>query len=387
MFSSKFFYFLKGYVIIEACGVSIYSFISECADKGIKLYNVRGGKSAVFSVFIDDFYDLYVISKKYDMAIKIKKDISLYNVVSRHKKRIGFVAGFLIFILFFIISSGYLWDISVDSEGEIDEEIIIGLLSDIGIKPGMRIKDLPDSVAVKNHLVNSLDNVPWAWMYVDGVRARVSVHQGIIPPEVLDDDEPCDIVASKDGFIIDMSVKKGVASIVPGNVVSAGDVLISGLVEVGPEENKKQYTVRADGEVNAYTYYNEDDEYSLVEDRPRFSGKSKTVYTIKFGKHKFDLFSPPEYDYSIVKKRKLWSFGFVDISKKEYLEAEKNIFQMPREWVIDQAKRDLTARIGSKLGKGARLQSQEYITEDRGNKVYVKAQMEFIENIGVCVPR
>lgn len=387
MFLIKFFYFLKGYVIIEAYGVSVWKLVSECAEDGIKLYNVYGGEKATFSIFQDDFYDLYVKAQRLAVSLKIKKHTGAEIFISKYKKRIGFVAGIFAGVMFFAVSSFFLWDIKVETNGHIDERQIKSLLEELGVRPGVLISNLPDQITIKNHLVNSLDNVPWAWMYIEGVRARVNIHEGIIPPVMIDENAPCDIVAAKDGFVTKISAKKGMKTILPGNAVNAGEVLISGLVEVGKEDNKKYYEVHADGDVMAYTRYEKSGVYSLFEDRPEFTGRKKSIYNLKIGSWDFRIFSEPEYEYSIKTKKSILSFWSISLDRTTYMEADKVSVQLPKEWVIEFAKRDLTAQIGEELGKSARLQNEDYTVEEKGRSIMVKAQMEFIENIGVSVPR
>ena len=380
MFLIKFFYFLKGYVIIETYGKSVWTLISACAEKNIKLYNITPGEKITF-------YDLYMLALKLGIKLKIKKEKSADDFLFRYKKRVGFLAGICLFIITFCVSSMFLLDIRVESDGEIDEGIVLTCLEDIGVRPGVLLKNLPDGITMKNHLINSLENVPWAWVYVDGVRARVQIHEGTVPPVMVDEDAPCDIIASKDGFVTEMSVKKGMPLCVPGNAVNAGEVLVSGLVEAGSEENKKSYTVHADGEVMAYTHYEKTGEYSLFEDRPEFTGKEKSVYDISISKKNFRIFKEPEYEYSICTKREVFSIFGVKLTCYKYMEAEKNRVQLTEEWVTEFARRDLSAQISNELGTFARLQSEDYEVIKNNSTITVTARMDFIENIGVTVPR
>ena len=54
-------------------------------------------------------------------------------------------------------------------------------------------------------------------------------HQ-IIPPNILDKDTPCDIVAACDGIINHMVVKNGEEVLNDGDAVKTGDVIVSGKV-------------------------------------------------------------------------------------------------------------------------------------------------------------
>ena len=387
MFLIKFFYFLKGYVIIEVYDKSVWELINQASENNIKLYNITSGEKISFALMADDFYDLYTMASKLGIKLKIKKEHSINNLLFRYKRRIGFFAGAMLFIVAFCISSRFLIDITVETDGKLPEETVLELLGEIGVRPGVLLKNLPDGITMKNHLVNSLENVPWAWVYVNGTRARVQIHEGTVPPVVVDDDVSCDIIASKDGFITEMYVKKGMPLCTAGSAVNAGEVLVSGLVEVGPEENKKYYTVHSDGEIMAYTHYELTGEYNLFEERPEFTGKEKNVYDLTlFGKH-MRIFKEPDYDYSVCTKKQIFSGFGINLVSNKHMEAEKNTVQLTEEWVTEFAKRDLSAQISERLGPFARLQSEDYLIE-RGNKsIRVTARMDFIENIGVTVPR
>ena len=387
MFLIKFFYFLKGYVIIEVYEKSVWELINRASENNIKLYNITSGEKISFALMTEDFYDLYTMATKLGIKLKIKKEHSANNLFCRYKRRIGFFAGAALFVVAFCISSRFLVDITVETDGNLSEAAVLEILDEIGVRPGVLLKNLPDGITMKNHLVNSLENVPWAWVYVDGIRARVQIHEGTVPPVVVDDDLPCDIIASKDGFITEMSVKKGMPVCTPGSAVNAGEMLISGVVEVGPEENKKYYTVHSDGEIMAYTHYEITGEYNLFEERPEFTGKEKNVYDLTLFGKQFRLFKEPVYDYSVNTKKQIFSGFGISLIQSKFMEAEKNTVQLTEEWVTEFAKRDLSAQISEKLGTFARLQSEDYLIEKDHKRIRVTARMDFIENIGVTVPR
>lgn len=387
MFLIKFFYFLKGYVIIEAYDKSVWMLINEAFWNNIKLYNITSGEKVSFTIMADDFYDLYTMALKLGIKLKIKKEHSITNLFSRYKKRIGFFVGAALFLLAFCISSGFLIDITVETDGKLSEDVVLEVLDEIGVRPGILLKNLPDGITMKNHLVNSLENVPWAWVYVDGTRARVQIHEGTVAPVVVDEDIPCDIIAAKDGFITEMSVKKGMPVCMAGSAVNAGEVLVSGVVEVGKEENKKYYTVHSDGEIMAYTHYEITGEYNLFEERPEFTGKEKNVYDLTLFNKTMRIFKEPEYDYSVCTKKQIFSGFGINLTCNKYMEAEKNTVQLTEEWAVEFAKRDLSAQISKRLGSFARLQSEDYLIEKQNKSIRVTARMDFIENIGVTVPR
>jgi len=388
MFLIKFFYFLKGYVIIKADGKSVLDFINECTAGGLRLYNIIYGEGVQFTVCRNDFFRLMQYADATETHLNIIKKCGIVYILNRHRKRTVFFAGAVLFVLFIAVSSGFLWDIRIEGNESIKNEQVLNLLHEIGVKPGVHLSKLPDAQEMKDHLIGNLDNVPWAWVYIEGVRARVVIHEGIVPPVVADDSVPCDIIASRPGFVTGVSVKKGKALCMAGNAVVAGEVLISGYID--PTEMREGYEVHADGEIMAVTSYTESADYSIYEDRPKFTGNEKSVFEITLFSKTFSLFKPPEYNYSI-KKETVFSPGIfsgrISVKQIKYMEAEKNRVQLPLDWITEFAKRDLSARISEKLGSFARLISQEYTVSENGSTVNVTANMEFTESIGVCVPR
>lgn len=390
MFLIKFFYFLKGYVIIEAYGKSVLKLISECAARGIRIYNIVRGERIRFAVCCSDLPELEKIAAETGVAVKTVRKCGLAFMLKSYRRRVLFPVGALIFVLFFAVSSRFLWDIRIEGNDKITDGQVLALLSEIGVKPGARLSKLPDAMTMKDHLVGRLENVPWAWVYVEGVRARVCIHEGTVPPVIVDESKPCDIIASRDGFITEMSVKKGMRMCMPGNAVNAGEVLVSGFVEL--DDESEGFEVHADGRILALTHHEQTGTYSLSEERPEFTGNEKSIFEVTLFSKSFTLFKAPDYDYSITtedcfKPSHLAKHTGFSVTKRTFREAVKNTVQLPYEWVLEYAKRDLTARISAELGSFSRLQREDFAVTENGGSITVTAKMDFIESIGVCVPR
>ena len=383
----KFFYFLKGYVIIKVYGKLVWRLVSLCAERGIKLYNITSGEAVRCVLTVERFYEFYSLADELGVKIEIEKESGLYEIFRRYRKRIFFPVGMLIFIIFFSVSSLFLWDIQIETDGSLSEAEVLSELAEIGVKPGALLKNLPDGRAMKEHLTESFSNVPWAWVYVKGIRATVRIHEGIVPPVVVDVDEPCDIIAAKDGFVTDIYVKRGKEAIMTGNGVQAGELLVSGLIDVGKDGEVRTYEVHADAKVSAFTRYEESDKYPLFENRTEFTGREKCFYEIKLFSKKLSLFKKPEYVESVTVQNDIIKSDIFSIKRYKCMEAEITKVQVPEEWVIDFAKRDLSARVASKLGASAKLIEEDYFINRGNGFVSVTGVYNFKEDIGVTVPR
>ncbi len=384
MFLIKFFYFLQGYVIIKADGKNIYRFFNLCSEQGINIYNIVHNKIYTFTVLRKDLKKAVHAARKSEIKINRVKICGLPKILSRLRSRLCFTVGAALFVLFFSAASMFLWSVEVDENCDIDPQAVKSVLSEIGVKPGVPLCRLPDRQTMKEKLINSFDNVPWAWVYINGVRAKVVLHSGTVAPIVIKEDAPCDIAAKRDGFIVKVSSKKGMKLINEGNAVNAGDIVISGYVDTG--EDKPKFETHAEGDVLALTSYKLSESYSLTRENPIPTGRKKSTFEITFFSKELNIFSPPEYDF-FINHEKSFHLPFISINRIIYEEAEKNEESIPPDWMEDFAKRDLSARIASQLSPLAQKQSESYSSQINGNKITVTAEMSFIENIGTTVPR
>lgn len=384
MFLIKFFYFLKGYVIIEAKEKNIYDFFKLCNNQNINLYNIEKKDGFKFIVYKKNLKRAVSVARKSNIEIKNVDFVGLEQILKRLKSRAVFSVGAAIFVLFFSFSSNFLWTVEVSDECKINPEEVKSVLAQIGVKPGKMLRSLPDSITMKEKLINSFENVPWAWVYIKGVRAKVVVHKGTVAPVVIKDDEPCDIVAKRDGFLVSVSAKKGMKKVQASNAVKAGDVIISGKVEI--DEDKPNYEVHADGDVLALTEYKKTGNYSLTREILNPTGKIKSVFLLNIFSKNIKFFSEPSFD-DYIKHEENYSFLGFKIKKIVYSEAERKNESIPAEYMEEFAKRDLSAQIASELSPLASLKSENYTTEKNNDSITVTAEMSFIENIGTAVPR
>lgn len=96
-------------------------------------------------------------------------------------------------------------------------------------------------------------------MEIRGSRLIIELVKKELPPE-LEENIPCDIIASKDGIIEEIIALRGEALVEPGQTVSEGDVLITGKIMLGhepdgEEEGSDTLFVHAEGIVRARVWY------------------------------------------------------------------------------------------------------------------------------------
>ncbi len=141
----------------------------------------------------------------------------------------GLLVGFFLSLLLYIWLSGMVWEVRVTADTDIDEDRVLSVLAECGLTEGKRLRDLdPDALASSYLLRDS--SAAFATVHLRGVVAEVE----LIPKKDGEDTQntapPCNVVASRDALITDMTVYSGTAAVKIGQTVAAGDILVSGII-------------------------------------------------------------------------------------------------------------------------------------------------------------
>ena len=242
-----------GYVRVEVEGYYIERFINICQNKKILIWNLnrQKGVKLYLNIGIKDFKKLKSIARKTNCKIKIKKKKGIPFILHRYKKRKIF-AIFLIIIAFFIYtSSKYVWNVEVHVEDNLQIEQIVEDLADLGLKKGV-LKSKINTDKLINEFRLKRNDVSWIGIDLKGTNAIVKIVKVDEKPDLLDNSEYCNIVASKSGVITKLIAQNGTAIAKVGDEVKKGDILIAGYME-GKYTDKR--FVHSLGEVQAKIKY------------------------------------------------------------------------------------------------------------------------------------
>ena len=391
---NKFFKFLKGYVIIKLYGHDTERFINICIRRGIELGAVKRCEDGCVRTCVkkSDFALLRPVAYKTHTRVRIAKKAGLYNILGRYGKRYALILGALISAAFFYISSQYIWTVEINGLENADYETLAASLGSSGVYSGARKKNLPDGTEIKNRILRENKDIAWAWVYIEGAKARVEIYEKIIPPAVTDRNEPCDIIAACDGYIKTMTVKNGKALFKEGDTVSAGDVLISGTVPVFNEGDEERYMqVHAMGTIEAYTTHSASGKYSTYYESKRPTGRVKKLYSAEIFGKQFKLFKNESIsyeNYDRIENRyelKLPILGYTGIAWDSvcFNEVDKSREPLIIDTVLEFAKNELEEKISGELLYDSSLIDEEltynYVDDET---ISAELTMNFIEKIG-----
>ncbi len=391
------FKFLSGYVIIGVTGKNKERFLNMCLSNMLCIWDVVPCEDGlVLKILNSDFKRIRRLVRKCDVRIKLISKHGMRQFIKEHRYRAIFpIAGALVCI-YFLIMPQYIWCVEIDGARNADTENIAEILRENGVYVGAEKKSIRDLGEIKNAVIFGEGEVNWAWLYIEGAKARLQVQERTPPPEVKDKTTPTTIIAANDGYVRYAEVKRGERRVVAGDYVNKGDTLVSGKVAVFREGEPEKYSyVRSDARIIADTIHTEEGVFSKKEAlKIRTGNKKKRITVSIFGKA-YTPFGKPDdvfekcdietknYDVSLP------IFGYLGLgmSVHNVYEAEEYQNKLTRDEVLLRAKETLQERIMKKVGTEAEKTDEQLTYSRNGDGYTVRLVMNFRENIGINIPQ
>lgn len=385
--------YIKGYVTIRVEGFFIERFINTCNIRKIQLWNLKRETTTVLyaSISVEDFKRIREIAKKTKSRIKVIDKKGLAFVAKRYKKRRVFVLLCMCLVMGIIVLSNFVWNIEIEGVQTIEKEEIQKNLQEEGLEIGMwknhiQTRDIINRIRLKR------DDIAWIGIEIQGTNAIVKIVEADAKPEIIDEEEYCDIVASKDAVIVSIEAQNGIPTVKAGDLVKAGSILISGTIE-------GKYTgirnVHAEGSVKAKVWYTEKVKTDLKEHKMEKNGNREKRYGIKLNNFQINLFKTlskfEKYDtIRENKKLKLFSNFYLPIELITITNYE--LQEREYQYSLEEAKQKGIKEAQEVLDKT--IQQEKRVTEEQKilnkyitaneNEEYVEVEVtyEVLEEIG-----
>ena len=161
--------------------------------------------------------------------------------------RPGLLCGILLGLFLLIAARLVVWEVEVEGNARIPTEELRAELSAVGLECGSFIPTL-DRDGISLALRRGDKRVAYATVKLSGTVATVQIREAEEPPAA--PSAPADLVAVRDGVITMPLAFAGECLVKEGDVVRAGQVLVSGSVPIGEEEMR---ITRAAGQILART--------------------------------------------------------------------------------------------------------------------------------------
>lgn len=383
----KIWYFFKGYVIIRVEGLTLERFLNLAATNDIYLWDISRESYTVLQMkaTIEGFKALKGIVRRVGCRVEIidKKGLPFLFYRLKARKMLGF--GFILFLGIIFFLSSLIWNIEIVGNERVKTEEIIKILEKEEIKRGI-IKYKIDKDYIKYLLLNEFDNLSFLSVDIKGTKLLIEMKEQDLPPERINRDVPCNIVATKKGVILKAIARNGRAVVRKGDVVKEGDILITGVIL--DEHSQKQILVHAEGEVLAKTIYSHRIDEPTIKTIKEETGRTYTRREFKIGDKGVQFFKGeiPFKDY-IEEVEEVKPFNLdIDLPIKIFVHQYKEVEIKEIKQNIDFLKQASHIRaveeLNKQLPKDIQIQSKDvkYYLKDDILSTYVT--LEVIEDIG-----
>lgn len=362
--------YIKGYVSIKVWGYSTERFLNLCGNHDILVWDIENhGDYYTMKVSVKGFFALKTLLKKTGTRASVLERYGLPFFVPRIKRRKIFVIGLVVCLLFWMLTTRFIWDIKITGNYSLTEDILMDYLNNQNVHTAMKKSDLQIEELERN-LREEYDIITWASLKVDGTTLIIQIRENEMPEydtavgneqdsAFPDDDMRSgkDIVATKDGTIVYMITRKGVPQVALGDTVEKGQLLVSGAVPVYNEDT----TVRR------YQYYEADADIKLSYDKS-IKVEKETAYEDK-------VYSGNEKKILLLGiKDKEWNLSFGKVKYEDYdVLGEKKQVQL-----LDHL--FLPAYYGMKYAKEYTLVEKKY-TEDEMQQIMEEEWSKILQTL------
>lgn len=242
--------YFQGYVYVQLTGYAPERFLNLCGSHNILIWKLKPyGDGYLFCISVKGFRRLKPILKKTRTHIKILRKVGAPFTTFRYRKRKIFFVGIFLFGIFLYYLSGFVWNIEINGNSYLSNEVILDFLAEEECSFGTKKEDI-SCQALEEALRSQYSEVIWTSIKIYGTKMTVDVQENLLPEEQYEkkDDTVNDIVASKDGTVSEIITRSGTPLVTAGTEVKQGDILVSGRIEI----------MNDNGEVADYLYESSD---------------------------------------------------------------------------------------------------------------------------------
>ena len=206
-------------------------FINICAHRGLPVWGVsRSGGRFTACTRARSYRSLRPCAKKAGVRLRILRKRGLPFVLHRYRWRWGLAVGAVCFVALLMVLGNFIWTIDLRGHTTLDNRLLLENLAELGVRPGSYRPAL-DARDIERQMMLRVDKIGWIAVNLRGSAAHVQIKERVLPPAIIDNDTPTNVVATADGQIIRMEVYSGQPLLKKGDTVMKGDVIVSGMVE------------------------------------------------------------------------------------------------------------------------------------------------------------
>lgn len=305
---------VNGYIQVCVSGNRPERFLSLLNHKQIYIWDMEPHeKGYIFKMERKNVRELDGIRKKTGSKIEIRNKYGLPFILFRYRKRKLFLLGLLLCGILIYVCSLFIWDINVNGTYFYTEEQIAGRIEEAYVSLGAR-KSQIDCNWLEEQLRQDFPELSWVSCEIVGTQLNVDIKETLEGTETINENTPPqDIIAAKDGVIVEMITRSGTPAAKTGQTISKGDILISGVIYIYDDFDEVLETdyVAADGDVIAETIYQYEDSFDMQYYEKEYTGNHQSSITLEIMNRVQELHLPWKayHNYDVVEENHKMCLG------------------------------------------------------------------------------
>ncbi len=322
---------------------SFSRFATLLAEERISFWGTKNTEEKViFHSSIFSAEAITALANEASVSLEMTDKKGLPFLFSRYRKRYGMLAGLVFGLFFMLFSQLFVWKITVSGNTEMTVSEIERALEDCGISVGSFIPYI-DVSGDANKLLMSCRELSSAAISVKGTHLHISVLERTKIPDIVNETGFYNVIAERDGIIIDIDAADGTPEVREGDVVYKGELLINSFIE---GSNGSFRPSHARGIVYAAVEERFVSEVPFTRLTKVYTGRSEKKRAYKVLGWEIPFISSLECDYeyfdAVATEENVKLFGFIELPIKVSSIAYSEYVLEER--IIDESRAELLAR-------------------------------------------
>ncbi|MGI6558739.1 MAG: sporulation protein YqfD [Limnochordia bacterium] len=384
-----------GYVIIRIKGENPEGFLNAILRQGLRLWDVQRLRPdcLVARTSIGDFRRMRPACRQAKVQVSILEREGLPFFLARLWRRPLFILGGLAFLAVVSYLATFVWFIQVEGNQTLAGEDVLAFLAEQGLRPGVPKREL-DPRQLEKALLFSLPRLAWAGVEIQGTLAKVV----LVEKTVTEESRPGDIIAAKDGVVVNVIPFTGTPLVRQGDTVRRGQKLISGELPSWHRDYGRLIArgqlpyLQASGIVEARVWYEEEVYVPLQQTILRDTGRYAVFREIHWQDKIWTFGGGAEFAYCTETReiRRLPGVAAVlplEVHTVTQREQMPIVEELSPEEAIGQGERMAREALKARIPREAMLLSEQlHITSKNPWGVWVRVVVETRENIRAFRP-
>lgn len=168
--------YLLGYVDIKVSGYFTERFVNLCFAKSVFLWKLNYISSFEIGarISISDFRKIRAIAKASKCKIHIMSKKGIPFIINNYRRRKIFAITLVVVAILVFSLTRFIWNIEIKCDGKINQNQILKILQENGIKKGNLISNINTQQAI-NEICLKYESISWCGIKIQGTNVIVSI--------------------------------------------------------------------------------------------------------------------------------------------------------------------------------------------------------------------